>query len=78
MPKWIVEGEEADQGRVDDLESDLRSLGIRNWKAKARNRNDWKAVVREAKVHFTGTNIRVYQLHNDMDTYCLFRDCIKS
>ena len=39
---------------VDDHESDLRSLGIRNWKAKARNRNEWKTVVREAKVHFTG------------------------
>ena len=37
-----------------DLESDLRSIGIRNWKAKARNRNEWKAVVREAKVPFTG------------------------
>ena len=41
MPKLIVEGEEAD-------------LGIRNWKAKARNRNEWKAVVREAKDHLTG------------------------
>ena len=39
---------------IDDLESDLRSLGIRNWKAKARNRNEWKAVVRDAKVHSTG------------------------
>ena len=39
-----------------DIESDLRSLGrpIRNWETKARNRNEWKAVVREAKVHFTG------------------------
>ena len=39
---------------IDDLESDLRSLGIRNWKTKARKRNEWKAVVREAKVHFNG------------------------
>ena len=36
-----------------DLESDLRSLGIRNWKDKARNRNESKAVVREATVLFT-------------------------
>ena len=34
---------------IDDLESDVRSLGIRNWKVKARNRNEWKAVVREAQ-----------------------------
>ena len=59
--KLIVEGEQADQGSdglrkrwVDDLKSNLRSLGIRNWKAKARNRNESKVVVREAKVHFTG------------------------
>ena len=39
---------------VDDPKNDLRSLGIRNWKAKAGNRNEWKAVVREAKLHFTG------------------------
>ena len=36
MPKLIVEGEDADQVSYgfDDLESDLRSLGIRNWKLK--------------------------------------------
>ena len=39
---------------IDDLETELRSLGIRTWKTKARNRNEWKAVVRGAKVHFTG------------------------
>ena len=39
---------------IHDLESDLRSLGIRNWKAEARNRNKWKAVVREAMVQFIG------------------------
>ena len=47
MPKMIVIAK-IDSGRgrgrsekrwVDDLESDLRSLGIRNWKIKARNRN---------------------------------------
>ena len=38
----------------DDFESDLRSLDIRNWKTKARNRNELKAVAREAKVHITG------------------------
>ena len=62
MPKMILNAE-IDSGRrrgrprkrwIDDLESDLRSLGIRNWKAKARHRNECKAVVRVAKVHFTG------------------------
>ena len=46
MPKMILNSK-IDSGRrrgrprkrwIDDLESDLRSLGIRNWKAKARNK----------------------------------------
>ena len=62
MPKMILNAK-IDSGRrrsrprkrwVDDFESDLRSLGIRNWKATARNRYEWKVVVREAKVHYTG------------------------
>ena len=62
MPKLILNAK-IDSGRrrdrprkrwIDDLESDLRSICIRNWKAKARNRNESKVVVREAKVHFTG------------------------
>ena len=61
MPK-ITLNPKTDSGRrrvrprkrwIDYLESDLRSLGIGNWKAKVRDRNEWKAVVREAKVYFT-------------------------
>ena len=37
------------KGWIDDLES-----GPRSWKSKARNINEWKAVVRGAKVHVTG------------------------
>ena len=48
MPKMILNSK-IESGRrrgrarkrwVDDLESDLGSLGIRNWKAQARNRNN--------------------------------------
>ena len=42
------------EGWIDDIASDLRSLGIRNWKAKAGNRNEWKAILREAKINFNG------------------------
>ena len=35
-----------------DVEKGTASLGVRNWRSKARNRVEWKAVVREAKVHF--------------------------
>ena len=47
---------------IDDLESDLRILGIRNWKAKARNRNEWKVVVRKAKLYFNGQSISAVQV----------------
>ena len=62
MPKMILNAK-IDSGRrrsrprkrwVDDLESDMRSQGIINWKAEARNRNEWEGVVREVKIHFNG------------------------
>ena len=36
------------------LDLDQALLQVRNWKAKARNRNEWKAIVREDKIHFNG------------------------
>jgi hypothetical protein len=53
MPKMIlsakVEGGRR-RGRprkrwLDDVECNTRSLGIRNWRLKARNRLEWRAVV---------------------------------
>jgi hypothetical protein len=35
-----------------DVECDIKSLGIRNWRLKARNWLKWRAVVKEARVHF--------------------------
>jgi hypothetical protein len=35
---------------VDDAEHDLQQLGVRNWRLKARDRGEWRTVVREAKV----------------------------
>jgi hypothetical protein len=40
------------KGWLDDVEYDIKSLGIRNWRLKARNGPEWTAVAREAKVHF--------------------------
>jgi hypothetical protein len=63
MPKMILnakmEGGRRRRGcprtrLLDDVECDIRILGIRNWMLKARNRLEWRAVVREATVHFTG------------------------
>ena len=53
---------------VDDLENDLRSLGIRNWKAKAGNRNEWKAIVREAKI----LSMDCRAIYDDDKSCCLF------
>jgi hypothetical protein len=39
---------------LDNVECDIKSLGIRNWRLKATNRLERRAVVREAKTHFTG------------------------
>jgi hypothetical protein len=59
MPKMILNGK-MEGGRrgcprkqwLDDVESDIKSLGTGDWRLKSRSRLEWRAVVREAKVHF--------------------------
>jgi hypothetical protein len=59
MPKMILNAKmEGDRKRrrpnkrwINDVERDLRKLGIRNWRSRAGDRQRWRAVVREAKVH---------------------------
>ena len=35
---------------MDDVREDLRRMGVTNWRIRARRRDDWKMVVKEAKV----------------------------
>jgi hypothetical protein len=56
MPKMILRAR-MERGRkrprkrwLDDAEHDLRQLGVRNWRFKARDRVEWRTVVRKAKV----------------------------
>jgi len=35
---------------IDDVREDLRRMGVTNWRIRAHRRDDWKVVVREAKV----------------------------
>jgi hypothetical protein len=35
---------------LESIKCDIKSLGIRNWRLKVRNRHQWRAVVRDAKV----------------------------
>jgi hypothetical protein len=36
---------------MDDVTDDLRRMGIRSWTEKARNRDQWRLTVEEAKAH---------------------------
>jgi hypothetical protein len=36
---------------IDDVEHDLRTMGERGWRTRARRRQEWRTVTREAKVH---------------------------
>jgi hypothetical protein len=36
---------------VDEVEDDTRRLGCRNWKTAAQERDGWRKIVEEAKVH---------------------------
>jgi hypothetical protein len=35
---------------MDDVREDLRRMGVTNWRTRAHRRDDWKMVVKEAKV----------------------------
>jgi hypothetical protein len=39
---------------LDDVEDDIKTLGIRRRRIKAQDRNEWKAIKREAKVKLKG------------------------
>jgi hypothetical protein len=39
---------------LDDVEGDIKALGIRRWRIKAQDRNEWTAIRREAKVKLKG------------------------
>jgi hypothetical protein len=39
---------------LDDVEGDIKALGIRRWRIKAQDRNEWTAIKREAKVKLKG------------------------
>jgi hypothetical protein len=35
---------------MDDVKEDVRRMGVTNWRIRAHRRDDWKKVVKEAKV----------------------------
>ena len=39
---------------IDDVEDDLRKLGVKRWRAKALDREEWASIIREAKAKLKG------------------------
>jgi hypothetical protein len=57
--KKIFEGKlEGRRGRglrwINDVEDDLRKLGVKRWRTKALDRVEWASIVREAKAILKG------------------------
>jgi hypothetical protein len=39
---------------LDDLEADLRSMGVKRWRTKVLNREEWVSIMKEAKAKLKG------------------------
>jgi hypothetical protein len=39
---------------IDDVESDLRNMGVKRWRSRALDRTEWTSIVREAKARLKG------------------------
>jgi hypothetical protein len=36
---------------LEPVETDLRKMGVKNWRCKAQDREQWRTILKEAKVH---------------------------
>jgi hypothetical protein len=36
---------------LESAETDLRKMGIKNWRCKAQDREEWRTILKEVKVH---------------------------
>jgi hypothetical protein len=59
MPKRVLKGKLCAARRIgrprirwmEDVITDIRKMGISGWKERARNRDQWRRIVEEAKAH---------------------------
>jgi hypothetical protein len=62
LPKMVFNAKPEDRrgvGRprlrwLDDVEADIKALGVKRWRIKAQDRKEWSAIVREAKTELKG------------------------
>jgi hypothetical protein len=59
-PNWPAELEgRRGRGRprlrwINDVEDDLRELGVKRWRTKALEREEWASIIKEAKAELKG------------------------
>jgi len=39
---------------INDVKDDLRKLGVKRWRTKSLDREEWASIIREAKAKLTG------------------------
>jgi hypothetical protein len=51
IPKKMYGKLYATRRRLDDVSTDLRKMGINEWRDRARDGETWRCIVKEAKTH---------------------------
>jgi hypothetical protein len=54
MVLWKVDVEFEDPRWLDDVEADIKTLGINRWRLKAQDRKEWMVILREDKDKLKG------------------------
>jgi hypothetical protein len=62
LPKMVFNAKPEGRRRVgrprqrwlDDVEADIKVLGVKRWRIKAQDRKEWSAIVREAEANLKG------------------------
>jgi hypothetical protein len=49
-----LEGRRGRLSWINDVEGDLRKLGVKRWRTKALDRVEWASIIMEAKIKLTG------------------------
>jgi hypothetical protein len=54
---------------MDSFEEDLKTTGVINWRRKSQDRDQWKAIVKEAKAHH---GLQRLQKNKNKNNFLLF------